>query len=170
MPVTRELLKPVKTSFIIFSFIVALLFNLIPFPFSHGNLFVLPDLVALLLLYWGMHQPRKVGVGTAFWLGLALDIADANVFGQHSLAYCLTTYVVASRRRQLAVFPLWQQALYMLGLLLLNQFIMQLVRKILGAPFIGWGYFVGCFIAALLWPLITRLLQHPQRKESPSEL
>ncbi|MFC4160425.1 rod shape-determining protein MreD [Chitinimonas lacunae] len=168
MPVSRQLLKPVKLSFIVLTFLVGLVLDLV--PWGPGMRQMLPDSIALLLLYWCMNQPSHVGVGWAFWLGLTLDLADGNTFGQHSLAYVASCYLVLSRHRQLAMFPLWQQAIYIAPLLLLNQAIMVAVRLVTGAPFPGWSYFVGPLIGMLAWPLLSYLLQIPQRKEKPAEL
>ena len=166
MPVSRELLKPVSPGFIVFSFAFALLTALI--PWGRTVQFILPDTVALLLLYWSMNQPRHVGIGWAFVMGLVLDIADGNLFGQHGMAYCLATYLMLIRHRQLAMFPLWQQSLYVGPLLLIAQAVMLVTRLLLGDPFPGWLYFMGSLVGALIWPAFSWLLQIPQRKDSPA--
>lgn len=168
MPVSRELLKPVSTGFIVFTFVVGLLLALI--PWGQTVRWVLPDTIALLLLYWTLNQPRHVGVSWAFFLGLVLDIADGNSFGQHGFAYCLMTYLILARRRQLVMFPMWHQSLYIGPLLLISQVGMVLARLIVGDPFPGWLYFSASLSGALLWPLMSSILQIPQRKEKPAEL
>jgi rod shape-determining protein MreD len=95
---------------------------------------------------------------------------DRNVFGQHSLAYCLTGWLVLSRQRQLAMFPMTQQVLYIAPLLLVNQVIMVVVRLAIDHVFPGWLFFIGSFTGALLWPLMSQLLQIPQRVEKPVEI
>ncbi|MBV8657893.1 MAG: rod shape-determining protein MreD [Burkholderiales bacterium] len=168
MPVSRQLLKPVTLRFILFTFAVALALAMIPWgPVVRA---VLPDFVGLVLIYWCMNQPRHVGVGWAFWLGIILDIADGNVFGQHGLAYCFTSWLVLGRHRQLGMFPLWQQALYVAPVLFVNQGIMVLVRLGTDHVFPGWSFFAGSATGALLWPLMTQLFQIPQRVEKPAEI
>ena len=168
MPLSRQILKPVRLRFVLLTFVIALALQSIPWGTAARDL--LPDFVALLLLYWCMNQPRVVGVGWAFWLGIMLDIVDRNVFGQHSLAYCLTSWLVLSRQRQLAMFPMTQQVLYIAPLLLANQVIMVLVRLAIDHVFPGWLFFIGSFTGALLWPLFSQLLQIPQRVEKPVEI
>ncbi|WP_374349133.1 rod shape-determining protein MreD [Chitinimonas sp.] len=168
MPVSSQLLKPVRLRFVLFTVVVALGLALIPWgPLMRA---VLPDFIALVLLYWALNQPRHVGVGWAFWLGIILDIADGNVFGQHSLAYCFTTYLATSRHRRVGMFPLWQQALYVAPLLLANQAIMVLVRLAIDRVFPGWTFFIGALSGAVLWPLMSQILQIPQRAEKPVEI
>ena len=126
MPVSRQLLKPAGIGFILTSVVVSLILALI--PWGPGARVILPDFVAVVLVYWCMNQPRHVGIAWAFWLGLVLDIADGNVIGQHSLAYCFCCWLVLSRQRRLGNFPLWQQALYVLPVMLSSQVVMVLVR------------------------------------------
>lgn len=168
MPVSRQLLKPVSLSFILFTFALALTTALIPWgPTVRA---ILPDFVALVLIYWAMYQPRRVALGWAFWLGLILDIGDGNVFGQHGIAYCLTIWFVLARHRQLAMFPLWHQALYIGPLLFANQLIMFVLRLATGSGFPGWYIFIGALSGALFWPLLTQLLLLQQRTVKRPEI
>ncbi|PHV12640.1 rod shape-determining protein MreD [Chitinimonas sp. BJB300] len=168
MPVSRQLLKPVSLGFILFTIVVALTTALIPWgPTVRA---ILPDGVALVLFYWCMYQSRRVGMGWAFWLGIVLDIADGNVFGQHGIAYCLTAWFVLARHRQLGMFPLWQQALYIGPLLFASQLIMLVVRMATGSAFPGWFIFIGALTGAVFWPLLSQLLQMQQRTEKRAEI
>jgi rod shape-determining protein MreD len=168
MPISRQMLRPVGGGFIFFSFVIALLINLLPWQITAINF--APDFVALLIIYWTLNQPRRFGIAWAFLLGLLMDVADGNVLGQHALAYAVIAYLALSRQRQLAVFPFWQQALVALALLLLSQTIMLVIRLLMGASFIGWSYFAGCLLAAFLWPPLSNLMIMYQRKDVPDEL
>ncbi|AOY01436.1 rod shape-determining protein MreD [Jeongeupia sp. USM3] len=168
MPISHQLLRPVSVGFIVLSFIAALLINLLPWQVSIANF--APDFVALFIIYWALNQPRRVGVATAFVLGVLMDVGDGNVLGQHALAYSVIAYFVLIRQRQMALFAFWQQALIVFGLLTLAQAIMMIVRGLLGAPFVGWAYFAGSLPAALLWPPLSNLMLMHQRKSVPDEL
>ncbi len=78
-----------------------------------------PDFLALVMLYWCIQEPRYVGVGIAWVLGLVMDVADATVFGQHALAYAVLAYAAEYFRRRVLRFPLWQQAAQVAALLAL---------------------------------------------------
>ena len=80
----QEILLPVKPAFIVFTLLGALLLNLL--PWSGSWLWVRPDFGALVLLYWCIAQPRRIGFTAACLLGLLMDIADGSLFGQHALA------------------------------------------------------------------------------------
>jgi rod shape-determining protein MreD len=129
-----------------------------------------PDFLALVLLYWCIQEPRLIGVGVAWCLGLMMDVVDATVFGQHALAYAVLAYGAGYFRRRVLRFSLWQQAAQVAVLLLLSSGLVLLVRIVGGAPPPRWTYAVGSLTGALLWPLVTALLQWPQRPQrSPAE-
>jgi rod shape-determining protein MreD len=168
MPISRQLLRPAGAGFIFFSFVLAMLVNLLPWQATAVNF--APDFVALLIIYWALNQPRRIGVACAFFLGIAMDVADGNVLGQHALAYSVIAYLALARQRQLAIFPFWQQALVAFALLILSQTMMIFIRSIMGEPFVGWGYFAGSLFAAILWPPFSNLMLMYQRKDVPDEL
>lgn len=160
----KELLRPVKTRYILLSFTVSIMLELLPVNVS--TLLWLPDLSALLVLYWSINHPSRVGIVAAFCVGIVMDVAGATYIGQHALAYITMTYFVSTRQRQLVMYNNGHQSLIVLGLLLLSQSIMMVSRLALGASFIGWGYFLPPFIGALLWPFLTKILIIPQRSSS----
>lgn len=155
---SRRILLPVRNWFIVLTLFLALLLNLIPF----GRLPGIPDWVALVLAFWCVHQPFKVGMSAAFLLGLAMDVADASVMGQHALAYVLLAFVAAGLSRRVLWFPLAQQALHVLPMFLGMQVAMLVARLLGGAEFPGVPWFLSSFTAALLWHPVTYLLLIPQ--------
>jgi rod shape-determining protein MreD len=164
----EEILLPVRPWFIVLTLLVALLANTL--PMSGMALTLKPDFLALVLLYWCIQEPRLIGVGVAWCLGLMMDVVDATVFGQHALAYAVLAYGAVYFRRRVLRFPLWQQAAQVSVLLLLSSGLVLLVRIAGGAPPPRWTYVVGSLTGALLWPLVTALLQWPQRPQrSPAE-
>ena len=158
---SEEILRPVKPSFILLTLFIALLANIV--PIGPGAAALRPDVLALVLLYWCIREPRYVGVGTAWFVGLIMDVADATVFGQHALAYAVLAYAADYFRRRVLRFPLWQQAAQVAVLLLFCAALVLLVRVVGGAPVPRWTYAVGPLVGALLWPVVTILLQWPQR-------
>jgi rod shape-determining protein MreD len=165
----EEILRQVNPWFILLTFFLGLMANLA--PASGLTLALRPDFLALVILYWCIQEPRYVGVGIAWMLGLVMDVADATVFGQHALAYAMLAYAAEYFRRRVLRFPLWQQAPQVAVLLQLCAALVLLVRIVGGAPMPPWTYFVPPLVGALLWPLLSVLLQWPQRPaRSPNEL
>jgi rod shape-determining protein MreD len=159
----EEILRPARPWFIVLTLGLALLANLL--PLSGITLALRPDFVALVLLYWCIREPRYVGVGVAWCVGLLMDVGDATLFGQHALAYAFLAYSAEFFRRRVLRFPLWQQAAQVAVLLGVCALIVLLVRSVGGAPLPRWTYVVPPAVGALLWPAVTLLLQWPQRPQ-----
>jgi len=157
----EEILRPVKPWFILLSLLTGLLLNLV--PIGGVALTLRPDFLALVLLYWCIQEPRYVGVGIAWVLGLVMDVGDATVFGQHALAYAGLAYGAEYFRRRVLRFPLWQQAVQVAVLLVLCALVVLLVRFVGGALLPRWTYIAPPLVGALIWPLVSVLLQTPQR-------
>ncbi|MBW7902016.1 MAG: rod shape-determining protein MreD [Rhodocyclaceae bacterium] len=155
---SSRILLPVRPWFIALSLIVALLLNMLPTAWWPG----VPDWVALVLCFWSVREFRKVGMGWAFLLGLAMDVADASLMGQHALAYVLLAYGASSLSRRVLWFPLLQQALQILPLLAIVPLIQVGVRMLAGSDFPGLGFFVWPLVAAVLWAPLSLLLLLPQ--------
>jgi len=154
------ILLPVSPIFIAFSLACAFLLNLLPW----GHWIGVPDFVALGLVFWSIHQPRRVGIGVAFFMGLLMDVHDATLLGENALAYTLLSYFAITIHRRVRWFPLGTQTLHVLPLLLLAQAVELVVRLIISGKFPGWLYFADSFVAAALWPVATFLLLAPQRR------
>jgi len=154
--IAKEILLPVKTSFIVLTLTLAFFLNLL--PWSGFGLLIRPDFVALILLYWCIYWPRKVGFGTAWGTGLLMDVADATLLGEHAFAYSLLTYLAIILRRRVLLFSAREQVWYILPVLLISQLAILLIKVYSGAYFIGWGYFLSSVTGTLLWPALSALI------------
>jgi rod shape-determining protein MreD len=157
----HEILLPVRPGFIALTLIAALLANLL--PWSGVGLWIKPDFVALVLLYWCIEQPRKVGFVAAWLFGLFMDVADGTLFGQHALAYSILAYAGLVLHRRVLGFSGTPQVLHVVILLLMNDLFVLAIRMLAGADFPGFQYFVGSFVAGALWLPLGVLLKLPQR-------
>lgn len=155
---SSRILLPVRRWFVFFSLLVALLLNFLPTAHWPG----MPDWVALVLCFWSIREPRLIGMGSAFALGLAMDVADGAVLGQHCFAYVLLAYAAAAQSRRILWFPLAQQAVQVLPMLVITQLIQLAMRLLAGADAPGWGYLIGPLVATVLWIPATFLLLLPQ--------
>ena len=155
-----QLLLPVNPLFILFTLLIALATNLLPL----GRTPALPDLLALVLVFWAVHQPRRVGIFVAFGFGLAMDVHQGALLGQHALAYTLLSFGAIAMHRRLTWFDLPGQMLQVLPLFLVAQLVTLLVRLAAGGMFPGWSLWLAPLLQALLWPVATLLLLAPQRR------
>jgi rod shape-determining protein MreD len=156
------ILLPVSPVFIAVSLIAAFLLNFIPW----GGAIGVPDFVALVLVFWSIHQPRKVGIGVAFAMGLLMDVHDSINLGENALAYTLLSYFAITIHRRVLWFHPLTQSLHVLPLFLFVQLVQMAVRLLVSsnAQFPGWLYFSESVVTTLLWPVATWLLLAPQRR------
>lgn len=155
-----QLLLPVNPLFIGATLLLALTANLLPLGRQPG----LPDVLALVLVFWTVHQPRRVGIVMGFVLGLVMDVHQGALLGQHALAYTLLTYGATLISRRVLWFSLPVQALHVLLLFALAQLVTLIVRLAAGGMFPGWTAWLAPLAQAVLWPLASWLLLAPQRR------
>lgn len=156
----QEILLPVTTGLIAVTVLGALLVNLVPLPLRLLEL--RPDFCALVLIYWGVHQPRRVGFTVAFVLGLVVDLIDASLLGQHALAYVSMLFAAIALSRRVLNFSLLGQSLHILPLLLAGDLIALAVRLLAGDELPAPVHFLGAVIGALAWMPLSMLFRLPR--------
>ena len=154
------ILLPVSSLFIAASIGFAFMLNMLPF----GGWVGVPDFLALVLVFWSIHEPRKVGIGMAFCMGLLMDVHEATLLGENALAYTLLSYLAIMIHRRVLWFPVMTQALHIFPLLLLTQTIQLLVRVFVSGKFPGWWFFLESAVSTALWPVASWILLAPQRR------
>lgn len=162
-----ELLRAPRGSYIALSLMAAAMINLLALPDLIAR--VTPDFLALLILYWTVHNPYRLGYTTVWILGLIMDVAGGAWFGQHALSYTLLLYLGAVLQRRIIMFPLVYQVFHVGALLLVTQLVTLILRAMADTGFPGFTYFLPTFIGAALWPVLTALLRAPLRQGAEQE-
>ena len=157
----EALLLPVSPWFIVLSLLLSLLFSML---LGLAQALWLPDILAVCIFFWGIHQPRRVGMATAFILGLWMDVQHSSLFGQHALSYSMLSYFAFRMHRRLLWFPIKEQMLQILPFFILTEGISLLIRLSTGDDFPGWTMLLSPFIETLLWPVANFILLAPQRR------
>jgi rod shape-determining protein MreD len=160
----QQLLLPANPMFIWGSLGLAFILNMVQNIGLWGRAAWTPDMMALVLLFWGVHQPRRVGIGAGFVFGLLMDVHQGSVLGQHALAYSVLNFLAFSIHRRLFWFTVPAQALQILPLLLTAHAVELAVRLLVGGTFPGFLLLLAPVIESLLWPVATVLLLLPQRR------
>ena len=168
-PVARDVMRvPAGPGLVFASLVAAYLFNSL--PWSGAALLARPDLVLVVIIFWVMHQPGSVGQGLAFFLGLAMDVGDSMLLGQHALAYVVATYGAQVLRVRVLAFPILEQTLHVLGLFIGATVVVVLLNLLLGASLPGPATALSPVLASLAWGPLTWLLHLPglrrMRRES----
>jgi rod shape-determining protein MreD len=156
----QPLLLPANPVFIWGSLVAALLADMLPL----GRLPWLPDFLAVALVFWNVHQPQRIGVVAAFAFGLALDVHQATLLGQHALAYTALSYFAITIHRRLLWFTVPSQAVQVLPLFVAAHLIELAIRMLAGGAFPGVTVALAPLFEALLWPFVSVLLLAPQRR------
>ncbi|MBM3202787.1 rod shape-determining protein MreD [Candidatus Woesearchaeota archaeon] len=143
------------------SLILAMGLRIMPLPklWFQAN----PDWVALVLLYWTMAIPERVGLGTVWLVGLLTDVLIGRVMGQHALAYTVSAYFGLRLYQRLRLYPLPQQSLWIMLFLLINQLLIFWTQSLGDTPAMNWVYWMPSLTGAMGWPLVLILLRRIRR-------
>ena len=146
---------------ILASFFCALILAVVPVPLwlAWGR----PEWVALVLIYWVIALPHRVGLITALLLGLMLDVVEGAVFGQNGFALIVISLLSLLLYQRLRVFSLLQQCGVVFVLVGINQMVCQWVENLEGAGANSLLFLLPAFSSALLWPFVFHLLRSMRR-------
>jgi rod shape-determining protein MreD len=146
---------------ILFTFIVALILTVMPLP-ELGR-YLRPDWAGLVLIYWCLALPDRVGVITGWLLGLAVDMLTGALLGQHALSLAFVAYLTLKFHQRVRLFPISQQALTVLVLLMLHQLLALWISRMIGRPGAPWFFWAPSLLGMLIWPLVYAALRSLRR-------
>lgn len=137
------------------SLLAAFIFLL--FPWSGLALTLRPDFMLLVIIFWLLRAPNQCSVGTAWFMGLWVDLATGGIFGQYALAYTVTTFFAVIYQRRLVLFNSTQQLVYVFSLLFISQLVLLVLKTFAGKEFLGWTYFLPSITGVALWQIAVSL-------------
>ena len=144
------------------SLVVALILMILPLP-DWAQMYR-PNWMALVLIYWSMALPQRIGLWYAFFCGIVLDTSLGTLLGQHTLALVAIVYFNLNFYQRIRVLALAQQAIYVFALLLINQVVVAWVEGSLGRPTPLLAYFGAPLVGMLIWPWVFVILRDVRRK------
>ncbi len=147
---------------IILSFVVAIM--LMALPLSDWAVNWRPAWVAIVLIYWCMAVPDRVGIAVGWFLGLLLDVQQSTVLGQNALGLTLIAFITIKSYQRMRVYPLAQQAVLICFYLLLYELIMLWITGYTGTSTWDWTYWMPAITSMLLWPWLFIILRDVRRK------
>ena len=146
---------------IVVTFVIALLLTVAPLP--EWARYLRPDWVGLVLIYWCLAVPDRVGVGTGWSVGLLVDLLTGSLLGQHAMALTIVAYLTLKLHLRVRLFPVWQQALTVLVLLILHQLLSLWVSRFIGRPGPPMYYWAPSLAGMFIWPFIYIALRSLRR-------
>lgn len=156
LPKGAELVAPPSRVKVLALLAVALALNLSPWPDSAR--WLVPDFTLMVLLYWNIRTPRLAGLGTAFLLGLVVDVARGLHMGLNALSYCAAAFVVLMLQRRLENFDAPRQNLQIAPVLMGKEALVLALGLLFGHGEADWRWLAGGVIAVLLWTPMAWLL------------
>jgi len=148
--------------FIIISFGIAMLLTIMPLP--DPILYFRPHWVLLLLIYWILVLPDRIGVLSAFIIGLLMDVLTATLLGQHALSFSIVAYLTLLIHQRVKVAPFWQQSFSILLLIFVDIIIGRWILGMSSRPIYEISYWVTPLISAIIWPWLFIILRDIHRR------
>jgi len=148
---------PPRFGLVLASLVMALVLTVLPMPYWAAEL--RPQWVAMTLIFWSLTQPERIGVFWAFGTGVLVDVISGTVLGQNALALSVVVYLAIELHRRIRIFPLWQQAVSVWVLLLVERLLTVWTLGATGAPTPTLWYWVPTFLGLALWPWLSSLLR-----------
>jgi len=159
---TSALIPRRGTAVIVVTFLIAIVLAVMPLP-EWARLYR-PQWVTLVLIYWTLALPQRVGVTVGFSLGILLDALTGTLLGQHALSLSLIAYITLKTHQRVRLFPLWQQSVFVLGMLLLERVLSALAMGVAGRGVAGVEFWLATVVGALLWPWAYFILRDLRRR------
>lgn len=160
----QQLLLPVNPVFVWGSLVTAMLLNMLQNMGFWGRAAWSPDVLAVVLVFWTVHQPNRVGIVSAFVFGLLMDVHQSGLLGQHAMAYAVLSFFAITIHRRLLWFSVPSQAAQVFPLFAAAHAVELTLRMLAGGTFPGFWMLVAPVVEALLWPVASVVLLAPQRR------
>jgi rod shape-determining protein MreD len=164
LPRGQQLLLPANPWFIVASLLVGLVVNLLQNMGFFGNAAWAPDVLLVILVFWCVHQPTRVGVFTCFALGLVVDVHQTALLGQHALSFSVMGFLALQLHRRMQWFTGASQAPQILPIFLIGMAVDVSLRYLFGRSLAHWSIVFAPVLEAALWAPISFVLLIPQRR------
>jgi rod shape-determining protein MreD len=139
------------------TFLVAIMLSMMPLP--GWAIALRPEWVALVLIYWCLAIPHRVGVGIGWLMGLMMDITSGALLGQYAVSYAVIAYIALKLYQRIRLYPRIQQALSVFFLLIIHQMLVLWIKGIIDQPVDLLTYWLPSVAGAILWPWLFILMR-----------
>jgi len=142
---------------IVVTILIAMMLTLLPLP--DVMRLARPEWVVMTLIYWAMALPHRVSIGVAWFTGLLMDVILGGTLGVMAFSYAFVIFLIARFHLQLRQYPLWQQALTILSMVL----ILKVIVAIISPVTVSWAVCIPALTSTVLWPVMYALLRKIRR-------
>ncbi len=141
---------------ILSTFVVALLLNIMPYP--EWAKYAKPDWVLLVLFYWCLAMPGRVGVGCGWLVGMVMDVLYYSLLGQHAVSKALVALIAVSTHRQVRLYNLWQQSVLVFIVALLDRGFTVFIYHVTANTEVHLIFWQSALVSCLIWPIVYNVL------------
>ncbi|MCK5876477.1 MAG: rod shape-determining protein MreD [Candidatus Marithrix sp.] len=155
------ILRPHGTWVIVLSFLFSFMLTIMPLP-SWASAWR-PDWIVMVLIYWCIAIPHRVGIMTGWSVGIIYDVLTDTILGHHALSLCIITFISVKLHLRIRLFPKLQQAVAILGLVIINKLLNAFIYSIFLDFQIGWSVIFSAITSMILWPWLFIILRDMRR-------
>ena len=152
---------------VILCLLAAFLLQLMPLPPAAEPF--KPYWLGLVVVYWAIEAPERMGLGLAFALGLVGDLLVGELLGEQAMRLVVLAFIVLRFRSRLRFFPLGQQALAVLALLLNDRVVTLMIRGFSGEAMPPATFWIAPVVGTLAWPLLYVLLDNLRLRQRAAD-
>lgn len=147
----------------IISLLTAFVLSILPLPL--WAVWFRPEWVLMVVFYWVIANPERLGLAFAWLIGILLDALNGTVLGEHALALIIPVFIIQIWSRRRVTFPYWQTILFIGLMIFVYKLILWLVQGLIGQFLFSMYYFISVLISMVFWPWIEALLTLKQHKK-----
>lgn len=146
---------------------ISIAFFMMIIPMSEWLAALRPFILAMVVLFWILETPQKMQFGRVFLIGLVLDLAAISTFGEHALRLLIMAGIIHQIRSQFRFYPIWQQALFIMALLYVDQIVLSALKLLQGLPQQSFEAWFSPVLAFLIWPWLYMALDNMRLQSRP---
>ncbi len=143
---------------VLLTLVVSLILNYMPLSEQASRL--RPDILLIVLIYWAMALPHRVGMLTGFFAGLLMDGATGSLMGQHAFVYVISLWMISIYHKRLRVVSRWNQTLSVILLLLFGKLVEAIVLGVTHAVIPDLKFWASPFLTIFIWPWLFPFLRN----------
>ncbi|AJQ97295.1 rod shape-determining protein MreD [Gynuella sunshinyii] len=154
--------KPQNLLIIVLTVVIAFILDIVPIPDTIA--FLRPEWTYLVTLYWVLALPYRVGIFTAWVVGLILDLLEANLLGLQAFTLSLSAYLISLLHQRMRLYPLYQQAMVIFLIVGLHLSLLHWIKGQLSVVSSGYSFLIPSVSSAVIWPFVALVMLSVQRR------
>ncbi len=143
--------------FILMSVVLSLMVSVIPFP-QWLQLYI-PEWVVLVIIFWIIMAPQKMGITSAWFIGLLVDVLTGSVLGEHAFVFTILAAIVSRYQRRLYFMSAWQQSMGILLFIIIYRILLLIIHGMLHSVELDAWFWMPAVTSMLFWPMLFWLLR-----------